>query len=106
MREVTTADFRTIVLDAAGPVLVDFWGPRCQPCLALAPAVERLAEAYAGRVTVVALNANTHPRVCIAHKVLGLPTFILFDGGRERARLVGADVTITALEGLLSDVVP
>jgi thioredoxin-like negative regulator of GroEL len=68
------------------------------------PGVERLAEAYAGRATVVALNANAHPRVCIAHNVRGLPTFILFDGGRERARLTGTDVTIPALEGLLDEV--
>jgi thioredoxin-like negative regulator of GroEL len=67
----------------------------------LRPDVERLAEVYAGRVTVVALNANAHPRVCIAHHVRGLPTFILFDGGHERARLTGVDVTIPNLQKLL-----
>jgi thioredoxin 1 len=69
LTEVTGDTFAQEVLEADKPVLVDFWGPRCQPCLALMPVVELLAEAYADCVKVVKVYASIRPtwRLCGDH---------------------------------------
>jgi thioredoxin len=76
-------------LVAEGNVLVDFWGPRCQPCLALMPAVEALEETYGDRLKLVKVNAPENRQVCRDLKVLGLPTYVLYREGAEVERLTG-----------------
>ena len=95
MPEITGETFAAEVLAAGQPVLVDFWGPRCQPCLALMPAVEALAEAHNGRLKVVKVNANARPNweLCRQHGVMGLPAYLFFHGGQEWRRITGPDVT-------------
>ena len=77
-------------LVGAGSVLVDFWGPRCAPCLAMMPAIEDLERTSAGRFRLVKVNAAENRSICREAKVLSLPTFILFRDGEEVRRLVGA----------------
>ncbi|HWP41942.1 MAG TPA: thioredoxin family protein [Blastocatellia bacterium] len=89
MKAITTDTFDAEVRQALEPVLVDFWGPRCAPCLALMPAVEKLADQYEGRLKVVKVNASENRKLCIQLRVLGLPTFLLFIGGNEVARKTG-----------------
>ena len=72
-----------------GNVLVDFWGPRCQPCLALMPAVEALEASYDGRLKLVKVNAPENRTVCRDLKVMGLPTYLLYRDGAEIERLTG-----------------
>jgi thioredoxin 1 len=74
---------------AEGNVLVDFWGPRCQPCLALMPAVEALEERHAGRLKLVKVNATENRGICRELSVLGLPTYMFFRDGAEVERLTG-----------------
>lgn len=105
MEAVTSNTFADAVLGASEPVLVDFWGPQCQPCLALMPAVERLAETYAGKVKIVKINARENPRLCIQLKVFGLPTFLLFKDGQEVTRIAGDNVSAAELEKLIRQVV-
>jgi thioredoxin 1 len=76
-------------LVAEGNVLVDFWGPRCQPCLALMPAVEALETTYDGRLALVKVNAPDNREVCRELKVAGLPTYVLYRDGAEIERLTG-----------------
>jgi thioredoxin 1 len=97
--EVTGETFQQEVLQADRPVLVDFWGPRCQPCIALMPAVERLAEENAGRLKVVKVNANARPNweLCREHGVMGLPAYLFFAGGQERRRISGPNITAETL---------
>ena len=57
-------NFELEVLGAKEPVLVDFWGPQCKPCLALMPAVEELERDYAGKIKVAKLNAAENRMLC------------------------------------------
>jgi thioredoxin 1 len=85
--EATPDTFAGLVEE--GNVLVDFWGPRCQPCLALMPTVEALEESYGDRLRLVKVNAPENRDVCRELKVLGLPTYLLFRDGAEVERLTG-----------------
>lgn len=85
--DATPETFDALVAD--GDVLVDFWGPRCQPCLALMPAVEALEARYAGRLRLVKVSAPDNRSVCRALGVMGLPTYVLFRNGAEVGRLTG-----------------
>jgi thioredoxin 1 len=85
--EATPETFSDLV--AEGTVLVDFWGPRCQPCIALMPAVEALVESYEGRLALVKVNAPENRQVCRDLRVLGLPTYVLYRDGAEVERLTG-----------------
>jgi thioredoxin 1 len=76
-------------LVAEGNVIVDFWGPSCQPCLALMPAVEALEDSYDGRLRLVKVNAPDNRQVCRDLRVFGLPTYVLYRNGAEVERLTG-----------------
>jgi thioredoxin 1 len=85
--EATPETFSALV--EQGNVLVDFWGPHCQPCLALMPAVEALEESYDGRLKLVKVNAPENRQVCRDLRVLGLPAYLLYRDGAEVERLTG-----------------
>lgn len=85
--EATPETFPSLV--AEGNVLVDFWGPSCQPCLALMPAVEALEASYDGRLALVKVNAPENRQVCRDLRVFGLPTYVLYRDGAEIERLTG-----------------
>lgn len=85
--EATPDTFGSLVAD--GNVLVDFWGPHCQPCLALMPAVEALEASYDGRLKLVKVNAPENRQVCRDLRVIGLPTYVLYRNGAEAERLTG-----------------
>jgi thioredoxin 1 len=89
MYEVTTDTFDAEVRQAAQPVVVDFWSPRCGPCLVLMPLVEKLSEQYNGRLKIVKINAQESRQLCVQLKVMSLPTFLFFNGGQEVDRLTG-----------------
>ncbi|MGV7207868.1 thioredoxin [Oxalobacteraceae bacterium A2-2] len=95
------ADFETDVLKAPGLVLVDFWAEWCGPCKALSPILADLAGEYP-EVRVVKLNADENRQAMEQHAVRGLPTLILFAGGKERTRLTGTQ-SKTRLAAMLDD---
>jgi thioredoxin 1 len=76
-------------LTGEGNVFVDFWGPRCQPCLAMMPTIAELEEKAGGNVRVVKVNSAENRQVCRDLRVFGLPTYILMRDGAEVERLTG-----------------
>jgi thioredoxin 1 len=101
---VTDADFERVVLGASVPVLVDFWAAWCGPCRMVAPAVEQLAQAFAGRVLVARLDMDANPATAQRYGVRSIPMLIYFRDGQEVDRVVGAQpahVLRQKLEALL-----
>jgi thioredoxin 1 len=76
-------------LTTQGSILVDFWGPRCQPCLAMMPTIAKLEEESAGTVRVVKVNSAENRQICRDLRVFGLPTYVLMRNGEELDRLTG-----------------
>lgn len=87
---VSTADWETEVLKSDTPVLVDFWAEWCPPCHMIAPVVEELASERAGTLKVVKLNTDENPDITRRYRVMSIPTLIVFSGGDEQKRIVGA----------------
>jgi thioredoxin 1 len=86
---VTTADFDSTVMRSDKPVLVDFWAEWCPPCRMLSPVVDSLAKEMAAELTVAKLDTDANPEVASRFEIMGIPTLILFRGGKEVARFVG-----------------
>ncbi len=71
-------------------MVVDFWAPWCGPCMTMAPVIEELAGEYAGRVVFGKLNTDENPATTERFGIMGIPTLLLFQGGTEVERIVGA----------------
>jgi len=87
--EFNDASFETDVLKSDTPVLVDFWAPWCGPCRQLAPHVEAVAGELAGKLKVGKLNVDDNVRTAGAYQVQGIPTLLLFKGGKVEEQIVG-----------------
>jgi thioredoxin 2 len=87
---VSDATFDRVVNDATVPVLVDFYADWCGPCKIMAPLLDDLARRRAGDVLVTKLDTDKNPATQLRFGVRGIPTLILFRGGKEVGRRVGA----------------
>ena len=88
--EVTDLSFEAEVLQSETPVLVDFWAEWCGPCRFVRPEVEAVAEQLGEQLKVVSLDIDVNPQAAARYGVMSIPTLLLFKGGEERARIVGA----------------
>ena len=87
---VTDATFAEAVERSPLPVLVDMWAPWCGPCRMVGPIVEELARELAGRVRVSKMNVDESPVISERFAIRSIPALLLFKGGREVDRIVGA----------------
>jgi len=90
VRDVSDSSFEQEVLKADKPVLVDFWAEWCAPCRLLAPTVEAVAQQFSDTAIVLKLNVDDNPATAGQYGIKGIPTLILFKGGVEADRVVGA----------------
>ena len=86
----TDGAFDQDVLNSDVPVLVDFWAPWCGPCKAMAPTVDAVATEYAGQVKIGKMNTDENPATAMRYQVRGIPTLLLFKGGKAVDQRVGA----------------
>jgi thioredoxin 1 len=84
------ATFQREVLDATGPVVVDFWAAWCGPCRMVGPEVEAVAAIYGSAVKVVKVDVDANMEVAARFGIQGIPTIGLFEGGRLTKQIVGA----------------
>ncbi|MBI5642071.1 MAG: thioredoxin [Deltaproteobacteria bacterium] len=87
---VTDSTFDSMVIKSEVPALVDFWASWCAPCRAIAPIVEEMANEYGARIRVAKMNVDDNPATPGRYGVRGIPTLILFKGGKVLDQLVGA----------------
>ncbi len=89
INEVTDTNFQAEVLEAAEPVLVDFWAPWCGPCRIVAPHLEEL-NSEREDLRVVKLNVDDNPQTAARYNVMSIPTLLLFKNGQLAHQIVGA----------------
>lgn len=88
--QVTTQDFRREVLESDRPVVVDFYADWCVPCRQLGPEMEALSEQWEGRVRFAKLDVDRAPELAQQYGVLSIPTVLLIEEGKVKARTTGA----------------
>lgn len=86
---LTQDNFGNEVLQSSSPVLVDFWAEWCNPCRALAPILDDLADEYAGRVKIGKVNIEEHQGLAAEYGVRAIPTLLLFHKGQVAEQIVG-----------------
>ena len=102
---VSDQDFEQCVLKSTHPVIVDFTADWCSPCRALTPIYARLSDAYDGKLRFAKMNVDQNPLVPVQQMIQGIPTLILFVGGRPVGQAVGPHPSRLqqSIEGLLAE---
>jgi putative thioredoxin len=92
VKDATTASFSADVIaeSARQPVLVDFWAPWCEPCRRLAPVLEKVVKAAAGKVKLVKMNIDEHPEIAARLGVRSIPAIVAFQRGQPIDGFMGA----------------
>ncbi len=87
---LTSANFKTEVIDSDTPILIDFWAPWCGPCRSMNPVVEDIADEYEGKLRVGKVNIDEETAITAAFQVMSVPTFVIMKGQDVLAAQIGA----------------
>ena len=99
-KTVTDASFNADVLQADGPVLVDFWAEWCGPCKMVAPVLEEIAKEHGDKLRIVKLNIDENPQTARDYGIMSIPTMSVFVGGKVDKNIVGAKPKASLLREL------
>ncbi|NTU76432.1 MAG: thioredoxin [Alphaproteobacteria bacterium] len=101
-KPVNDTNFEAEVLQAPGPVLVDFWAEWCGPCRMVGPVLDELAAEMGNKVTIVKMNVDESPQTPSKYGIRSIPTLLLFKGGQQVSTKIGA-VPKQALQAWLQE---
>jgi thioredoxin 1 len=87
---LTQGNFESEVIKSSLPVLVDFWAEWCGPCKMIAPALDELADEFAGKAKVAKLNVDDNQNLAMQYRVSSIPMFLIFKGGQVVGQHLGA----------------
>jgi len=88
--KLTDQNFKTEVLDASEPVLVDFWAEWCMPCRIVGPIVDELASEYTGKLKIGKLNVDENGHTAQSYGVMSIPSLLIFKNGQVVKTMIGA----------------
>ena len=100
----TDSTFDQEVINSEVPVLVDFWAEWCGPCKMMAPTLDAIATEFVGKLKVGKLNVDDNGGTAMRYRIQGIPTLLLFKGGRVVDNRVGAVPKSEVLKMLASHV--
>lgn len=105
--EINKDNLEAEILKSELPVVIDFWGPNCGPCLVLTPKYHELADnpKYDGKFKFCSVDTSKNRRVAISLKVMALPAFLFYKDGKEVARISGNDTTIEAIRAKVEELI-
>lgn len=105
--EITKENCDTEFKQSPIPAVLDFWGPKCGPCLALMPKYHELADdpKYQGKMKFCSVDTSKNRRVAINLKVMAQPTFLFYKDGQEVARISGDSTTIESIKSKVDELI-
>ena len=90
---LTSANFDETIKSSSTPILVDFWAEWCGPCKAMNPILSEIAKEQVGKVIIAKLNVDDHGDIALRFDVRSLPTFLIFNNGEMKKKMIGPQKT-------------
>jgi len=98
--KVTSANFKSVVLESKVPVVVDFWAEWCGPCRAVAPVLEEISNEYSSKIKIVKINTDEEPQLAMQYGVSSIPNMSVFQSGEVVKAIIGAKPKLVLLKEL------